>query len=302
MGLFDKLKQIRTTKQRYFILQRRFYSELAARYPHIMNSNMADIANKLEDELTTLLCTSLKFKSIKIPLTSKQPYGIVNVQRSEPGFYYPQSQRGSSDIHYMNLEQYITDKGDMRRKHKEQDYMLAALSELKSPENAPRIVPANLDVYFKYLKEVMAYRSKFLCYTDEGVNNQQGAQFISGGLRFLLNARSMDITVPITRQESEDDYYDPNIKYYGSRSRGFCYRPTENDMFRLLDYNGGGGRHFSESVHTRLKIFSENYEEIKLRLEKEEIKKKRAYEICKSFIKQIRVYTLPFKVLKEIQK
>jgi len=330
MSLLQKLKDIRSVKQSYFILQRRFFGELSKNYSHLMNSDMAVIANKLEDELKTMLCVSLKYSSVKIPLKAKARYNrgesYVNVQRGEPGFYFPQSQRGTSDIHFMNLEQYITDKGDMFRRYEEKDYntnkvkkcdeLMVKLTELKAPKHAARIHPDKLDFFFKILKEVMSYREKFLCYTNEGYRNDKGAQFKAGRLHFALQPKSMDVTLRKLKVDedgdvsNEDDSSDFDIyevnehddnTYCGS-SYHFQYQMSNSDILRVLDYSSPGSKHFSADVHERLKIFIEDYEKIKPRLIAEEEKKRKAVNICQDFLHQLRVHTVPFKVLGEIKK
>ena len=112
--LYIKLKKIYDLKYDYNNLQTEFYSELLEQFPYIMKVDMAKISNKLETELQLLLCCALKYSSVKIELESNACFydsesekTIVNIQRNEPGFYYPQSQRGLSDVHYMNLNNYI---------------------------------------------------------------------------------------------------------------------------------------------------------------------------------------------------
>lgn len=331
MPLLNKLKHIREHKESYHNTQVAFYQELEQRFPHIMNSDMAKVTNKLEEELHLLLCTALKYKSVKIPIKAMSRYNrsdsptYVNVQRGEPGFYYPRSERGTTDIHYMNLQQYISDQNNMHIRYTSEDYstkkktkedkMLVELSELKNPQNAPRIVPEKLDAYFKLMREVMAYRPKFLCYVSEGYSRGIGEQFITGGLRFRMLPKSMDI-IPIevkklAKTDEGDDEYDqdedddmdlePQYSYYGS-SNNYRYEEKPNDMVRMLDYGRQSDQAFHKGVHRRLEIFIDNYDVIKERLELAEATKKKAYETCQDFLKQIRVHTIPFKVLNEIKK
>ncbi len=279
-----------------------------------MHADMAEMTNKLENELQTLLCTALKYGSVKIQLEAcHQGYSnntsktIVNVQRGEPGFYYPRSERGSSDIFYMDMQNYIKDNGDMWRKHtetsydssgketkKDKDELRAALSDLKDPKQERRIVPEKLDAYFKLMPEVMAYRPKFLCYTEEGYDSGKGVDFEIGKLGFRILERSMDIEIHENREKDSGNSY--------HSSSGFQYKPSDEDLFRLLDYAEPAEQTFGSDVHERLKLFIQNYDRIRSRLEREERAKKRAYQTCQGFLKQIRVHTLPFKVLGELKK
>ena len=308
MELLQKLKDVRTTKQNYFVLQHRFYAELSKRFPHLMNSNMADIANTLENELEILLCTALKYKSIKIRLVAGLKYGnenltYVNVQRSVPGFYYPQSQRKGSDIHYMHLHHVIDDNNDMlsitedeHGKHKQS--LRIALSELKKPNLEKQIVPRNLDAYYKLLKEVMAYRQRFLCYLNEGHGNNIGIRFKVKELEFSLQAKSM--IVIITEECLTDNNYNDTVYYSGGSPGSFKYNKDKNDLLNLLAYSEQSSRNFDMYVHERLKFFINNYKEIYINFEREEKRKREAYKTCLNFIKQIQTYTLPFKILNEI--
>ena len=310
--LLDKLNKVRASKTDLFTLQKRFYAELLKRFPFIMNADMAKMANKLEDELQSLLCCSLKFNSIKIPLPATNNYSnttkvIANVQRSQPGFYYPQSQRGKSDIHYMDTENYLKDNGDMWRKYDERSYdmnskvtltkkdvLKVGLSELKNPKYAKQIIPEKLDAYFKLSREVMAYRPNFLCYTEEGYDNNKGREFKVPGLEFRMLEKSLNIQ--FTGKVDKESHH-------GYRSsHGFRYQPDHDDLHRLLDYSDPGSKTFGTSVHQRMKLFIKNYAEIRTKLDSEEARKKKAYQTCQGFLKQIRVYTLPFKVLGELHK
>jgi len=337
MALLNKLEQVRTVKQSLFVLQHRFFAELVKRYPHIMKSDMADVTNRLEEELHLMLCCALRHRSVKIPLKAKGRYSsadntIVNVQRGEVGFYYPHSERGHSDIYYMKLAQYINDKDDMwikyteteygkndKRTEKTKDSMLVQLSDLK--KIGKRAIPDKMDFYFKILKEVMAYRPKFLCYTSEGYSANIGKQFNLGGMRFALLPRSMDIQVlnaPKKAVDDDDDDdvggedasmsdyepgsgdYDLDPVYRYSSGDKHKYDVTSNDMFHMLDYNGTKDNHFDPVVHERLKLFIKNYDAIRQRLEVEEAEKKKAYQTCMAFLEQLRTHTVPFKVLGEI--
>lgn len=304
MGLLQKLKDVRTTKQNYFVLQHKFYGELSKRFPYIMNRDIDKVTNKLESELHVLLCAALKYKSIKIRLTASSRWGIndktyANVQRIEPGFYYPQSQRGHSDIYYMDLDYFITDKDDMYE-HKtdddgepKKDRLVVALSELKKAGH--QIIPEKLDTYFKFLREVMAYRPKFLCYTEARDNNAN-ASFLIKALQFDLQPKSMNVL--IKEKEKEDEEY----SYSSSGNGHFRYDQSNNDILHMLDYSKHDSRDFDKSVHERLKLFINNYKEIRTKFECEEEKKRKAYKTCLDFLKQMRVHTLPFKVLNEITK
>lgn len=294
-----------------------------------MNSDMAMVTNQLESELKSMLCASLKYSSVKIPLKARSRWGsggetYVNVQRGEEGFYYPRSERGTSDIHFMNLEQYITDKGDMYSKKEEEDYstkktsikdeLLVKLTELKNPKHAPRIHPEKLDFFFKILKEVMAYREKFLCYTDEGYRMGKGAQFKVGRLHFALQAKSMDVTLRKLRVDEDGDVIDDDStdfecyeadeedgRNYHHSNHIFNYSMSNSDILRMLDYSSPGSKHFSSGVHKRLKLFIEDYDKIKVRLEAEEDRKRKAFNTCQDFLEQLRVHTVPFKVLGELK-
>ena len=310
--LLDKLNKVRASKTDLFTLQKRFYAELSKRFPFIMNADMAKMANKLEDELQSLLCCSLKFNSIKIPLPATNNYSnttfkvIANVQRSQPGFYYPQSQRGKSDIHYMDTENYLKDNGDMWRKYEQRNYgmnrkvtftkkdvLKVGLSELKNPKYAKQIIPDKVDAYFKHLREVMSYRRNFVHYINEGYGQGNGIEFKVGKLKFEMRERSFDVRTYKNDEDSHQSY---------SSSYGFKYKPGSDDLYRLLDYIDPGYSTFGSYVHKRLKLFIENYDAIRIKLESEEARKKKAYQTCQGFLKQIRVYTLPFKVLGELHK
>lgn len=317
--LEDKLNKIRATKTDLFVLQKRFFGELADRFPYIMRTDMAKIANKLEAELQTLLCASLKYGSIKIPLPSNHDgYSnnssktIVNVQRGERGMYYPRSERGHSDVFFLDMRYYMKDNGDMYTKYETQDYspssgrqsntttqhdeLKVGFSELKNPEHSRRILPDKLDAFYKHLHEVMAYKPKFMCYTEEGYGNRDNTrmarEFKVGKAWFRILEKSMDFE----RYEKPDT---EDMQHRYSNPANFQYKPSDDDMERLLDY---GKRDFDADRHDKLKLFIDNYDAIKQRLEKEEALKKKAYETCKDFLKQIRVHTLPFKVLSELKK
>lgn len=304
MELLKKLKEVRKTKQDYFVLQHRFYAELSKKFPHLMNSDMAKVANELEKELHILLCTALRYKSIKIPLTAVQQYyssdttsSYVNIQRSEPGFYYPQSQRGRSDIDYMDLKQYIVDNDDMYKMQDEddedetKDYLYVALSELRN--QGKRIIPEKLDIYFKFLREIMVYRPKFLCYTSAGYDINVKRRFNIKGLSFNLQPKSMEIVINKSEQIRQSNY---------SNHSNFKYEKEENDILHVLDYSESHHTDFNVDVHKRLKLFINHYKEIYAKFELEEVIKRKAYKTCLEFLKQIKAQTLPFKILGIITK
>lgn len=322
MALLNKLKQVRSVKENYKALQHSFYDELFARYPNIFGADIAEIANKLQEELHTMLCVALKYSSVKIQLTARPRYHnsddkntIVNVQRGEPGFYYPQSQRGASDINYFNFYYYINDKDDMWYKNEEEetdygskktkvvkrDHMMVQLSDLR--KNAPRVNAEKLAAYFAILREVMAYKSKFLCYTGSGFGAGEGRTFeIGDKIKFAIHEKSFDVMIKgkRTRHDDDDEYCSSN--YHSHEECGFRYQPGENDMTRILDYSDQSHKHFGDTMHKKLRLFIENYNEIRDRLIEEEAKKKLAVDNCKAFIEQLRVHTVPFHVLNQIKK
>lgn len=307
--LLDKLKDIRIVKQNYFVLQHRFYAELSKRFPHIMNSDMSKVINKLENELHILLCASLRYKSIAIPLSASDKYGsrmiTVKVQRSVPGFYYPQSQRGETDIYYMNLAQYITDKNNMNiikneNEDGDKDHLLVALSELK--KIGKRVISKKLDIYFKFLREIMAYRSKFLCYTGHGYQHNITRTFSVKQLAFNIQCKSLEIVIFSGDKKNEVIHFKSND--YSPYHNNFSYEEYDDDILRMLDYSGeyNKAKCFDKEVHDRLKFFINNYKEIYAKLEFEETIKCKAYKNCLNFLKQIETHTLPFKVLNIITK
>lgn len=323
MALLDKLKQTYETKSSYNKLQHSFYDELFARFPHIFNSNMADMANVLQQELVDMLCLSLKYRSIKIPLKARARYSssdntIVNVQRGEPGFYYPQSQRGNSDISYFNISYYINDTDDLWCHSKETDYntqkvtkedrMVVCLSDLKQAQHAPRVHAEKLDAYFKFLREVMAYKHKFLAYTGAGISEGIGNSFKVDKLKFTMLAKSFNVNTPLAKSvkqdddeeddDDDDDEYDCG-NYHGDESN-FRYEPKTSDVIHLLDYSEHSCLDFGELTHEKLKLFIDNYGDIRPKLEAEEARKKIVFETCTKFVDALRVHTVPFRVLGEI--
>jgi hypothetical protein len=344
MALLSKLTEVRDVKDRYLVLQKEFYGELVNRFPYIMTKDMADVTNKLEEELHLMLCCSLRHTSVKIPLKAMERYSsakgttIVNVQRGCPGFYYPRSERGRTDIHYMKLQQYINDKDDMYVKYQdtqytgkhndvakkvEKDVMLVGLAELRKA--GKRVIDDKLDEYFRLLREIMAYRPKFLCYVSEGYHSGIGRKFKEADMMFALMPMSVDIQIigkkaekPKDEDEDEDDDYDdgfdseyeegdveldlePTYRFNSSGENHFRYDESPNDLNRMLDYNGSkNDNDFDSRVHERLKLFIDNYNDIRRHLDMEEAAKKQAYETCQDFLRQLRVHTVPFKVLGEI--
>jgi len=212
----------------------------------------------------------------------------------------------------MDSKNYIKDNGDMWYKDVETEYgssgkektrdideLKAGLSDLRAPNQAKRVYPDKLDAYFKLLKEVMEYRPKFLCYTEEGYGSDsqivEGIEFQMKNLQFRMLEKS--ISVRLYEKKDKESY-----RYHSSSHGRFSYRPDRNDLHRLLDYADPECDTFGTKVHERLKLFIENYEKIRDRFEHEERAKKKAYQTCQGFLKQIRVHTLPFKVLGEIKK
>jgi len=346
MALLSKLTEVRDVKDRYLVLQKRFYGELVQRFPYIMTKDMADTTNKLEEELHLMLCCSLRHTSVKIQLKAMERYSsskgttIVNVQRGCPGFYYPRSERGNTDIHYMKLQQYINDKDDMYVKYQdtqysgknnetakkvEKDVMLVGLAELRKA--GKRVIDEKLEEYFRLLREIMAYRPKFLCYVSEGYHAGIGRKFKEADMMFALMPMSVDIQMvkktsdkpkdeDSDEDEDDDDDNDTDGEYeegdndldleltyrFNSSSENhFRYDESPNDLNRMLDYNGSGkSNDFDPRVHDRLKLFVNNYDDIRRHLDMEEAAKKQAYETCQDFLRQLRVHTVPFKVLGEI--
>ena len=339
MGLLKKLKEVRSTKQAYFILQRNLYQELSKRYPYIMGRNMGKLANRLEFELHNMLACSLKFKSIQIKLLScryihkgnggfdaKNP-DMVCVQRGDPGFYFSYSARGSSDIDYLNNRYYIDKNDDMCTKFTdvdedtngkktvtEVDEIKVKLSELKAL--GPRMIPVKLDAYFKILREVMAYKKYIMTYLDTRTTEIKSREFSCGELDFCINEKSLDVIRKADRRSndkdkadedgSDDCYRDDNNPDGISFCNRFLYNASHSDMYHLLDYSRHQSksldRSFDAGVHERLKLFIDNYKEIASHLKEEEIRKKKVVQTCDRFIQLLRIHTTPFKVLVEITR
>lgn len=296
MALLQKLKEIQSTKENYKTLQKRFYGELKKRFPHIMTTDMAVVANNLQEELHYLLCASLRYKSIPIRLThlpSESNHSYMNVQRNSPGFFLPFSKRDRSDMDYMNMELYL-DKDDIWEKEPGRPKRLyLQLSELKNI--GKRMIPDKLDAYFKLLREVMAYRKKFLCYTTQGRKNKIYKKFVIDDYYFIFFEQSFEMFRKITKEEE--------IYYNGwSSSNNFRYEQSNDDVRRLTDYSESYNPRFDGAIHNRLKFFINNHKEILSKLEKEELEKRKVFKNCNAFLKQIRVHTVPFKVLKEFNK
>ena len=337
MALLKKLEDVRITKQNYFILQRNFYGELARRYPYIMKHNMARIANRLEYELHNMLCCSLKYKSIKIPLIANARWSnngyeksTVFVQRGCLGIFYHGSQRNTSDVDYLIKDQYLNSKDDMHTKYArkeynsgnnnfkkiKEDHLLVKLSSLKKET---KIIPEKLDFYFKILREVMIHKNKILEYVvnrgddddddDASDYNVKHRRFNTDILHFSLNGKSFNVSSINRSTKSNDDH--PSGYYGRSNQDGIdlCYRfnfiSEPDNVLHLLDYNRNNShsfeRCFDKDIHDRLKYFISDYKIITNFLEKEEVRKKKIVKACYSFIKQLQIHTIPFKVLNKLK-
>lgn len=310
--LLDKLKEVRRTKSEYKVLQDRFYGEFVKRYPYIMNKDMARMANDLQENLHYMLCASLKYKSIqiKLPATTANYGGkddeptYVLAQRGEKGLYYSGSHRGTPDIHYFDTEYYMKDNGDMwckyvdtdydTKKSTDKDHLAVKFTELLKGVHQPRVWPDKVNVFFKLLQEIMAYRKKFLAYTDAGRGSGYDKRFKIGGLSFQMLDQSMRI-------KTSSLGHDRNS--YRETMHSFKRYNSAHDIVRMLDYDSHDDeKEFSVNVHYRLKLFINNYGEIRKKLEYEEAYKKKVWKNCTSMLDALRVHTVPFKVLGELQK
>ena len=248
----------------------------------------------------------MKYKSIQISLKANQRiYGNTNpkittvkIQRNEKGFYYSYSSRGTSNIHYMNLNHYLDKNDNLFTKDEYKDdhgkdsfYLLVQLKDLLKPENSKRIFLEKVDIYFKFLREIMAYRPKFLCYLREISRNEITLrEFKVNKLFFIANALSLDINLRTTQRNSYNEQHD------------FKYEKTSNDLIHMLDYSNNRSRKYDEEMQEQLILFINNYQAISKKLDEEEALKKKTCDTCKSFLQQMKVHTLPFKVLNELKK
>jgi len=289
MALLQKLKDVRITKQNYFVLQNRIYADMAKRWHYLLKVDMFDMTKSLEKELQYLLCSSLRYKSIKIGLTGRPRYSYdssitkVNVERNHLGFYYPYSSRSGSDINLLSRNKSISKNDDIftmdrNDNGKEKEKIIIALSELKLA--GKRIIPEKLDIYFKFLREAMAYAPNFLCYTHEynAMDKELFKNFKIGRLEFVLDSGN----IIFASEEDEQSYH------------------RMESIFDLLDYDDGGT--FDPQMHDRLKLFIGNYGKIAEIFDREEKIKRKAYKVCSGMLEQMKKHTLAFKVLKEIKK
>ena len=319
MALLKKLKDIRNTKQNYFILQRNFFGQLSKTYPYLMNHNMALIANRLEYELHNMLCCSLKYKSIKIGIPAADVYNgsqrsKIVVQRGCLGMYYHGSSRDHSDIHYLKKRYYINGKDDIWSRYVrensnglkvKEDHAMVGLSALK--KEVKNIIPEKLDFYFKALREVMAYKNKLLEYVNDNDRNYY-RHFNIDALHFNIKEKSFNVAL-INNSDDDDENSNYDYAHTNEDTVGICdrfyYNSEHDNVLHLLDYNRNNShsfeRCFDKDVHDRLKYFIDNYRDICSRLDEEEARKKKVVKTCYSFIKLLQIHTTPFKVLNKLK-
>ena len=301
------LKNLYQDKSNYRRHQLAFYAWTKKVYPTLIDFNITEKIAELETELKYLLASAVKFKTGKI--------GIANGKETSPwhsdiGYtkvYIEQkpmirSFHGSSDdVTFLEECTFLDKNDDLLEKEDEKSSntkLIAALSELRNEKK--KIDQIRLDIFFKYLREIMAYKKKLLVYnsygnryshlvysfdknnkSDEKLDKNQDVFSLtaSGNLLFVFQPKSFTIS---RRSNSRIDSY-------------LC----TTSLSDILNYSNDENL-FDKDLHKLLKVFKDNFNEAKAVLDSAEIEKKKCANVIESFLNSMRQYTTSFKVIKKL--
>ena len=289
----DILQKVYDAKEVYRKNQVDFYSKFRNRYDFVMRYDIQSMINTLEEELKYLLASCVIYKTGRISIKScrwSNPCDAFIEQRPVVHYYHS----SDDDIKFVTEDTYVNKNGDLMSTNEDGRRMLLQLSTLKKfPKQIDQV---RFDVFMKYLREVLAYKNRFLFYVDRtgsGIDLKDDAKLI-GNKSIQFANDSMIFSLESKR-----------FHFYSRKSSHSNSYNSENNIMNFLNYfdydddkNDNGS--YSRRNQFFLKNLLENYDEFISKMDLAEANKKQVVQTCEAFIDGMKKFTIPFKVLKKL--
>jgi hypothetical protein len=291
------LQTVFTSKETYRSNQLKFFKELDRRYKNVMHLKFTNLIERLEEEMKYLLASTVKFKTGKVEITSIQRYNSdtskVYVQQV-PAIHYKYS--SGDEIKFFTEDSGLSDKDDLIRdiKDKKQTIMLG-LSELRNFSST--IDQVRLDVFFKYLRELMVVKNRIYSKFKEPQAYGYGYEHFKDGVgtsSFILDGLFMSI---------DDERFDFSLVKRNDSKITLDENTNVNDCldFAIRGYSRTNGPQYEKNLQIILGLMIKNYDKIIKILDDVESEKIKLLSITDTFIAGIKQYTIPFKVMKKLK-
>jgi hypothetical protein len=328
MSLHQKLIDIRLAKGEYHHLQKRFYAELAVRFPYIMTRDMKKLSMKLSEEMDIFLCACLKYKSTRIELETEKKkwragtHGVLPVIVSrKPGMRYKHSEIKDIDLIDRRLffksrlklySKYLKKEDDSISKRMMVDFMPMTTHGSVHQDKFQDFVDLQHDIV-KSLPDIYGYIPSS---EDHNLNNL----YYYNPYHYSDTMNPKEIDGKTINQCYGEAVTDNLILYFLPRSICFNLLSDKKDedesnshevsircpMEGITDYGSDEEidylkhRPMQNPLHTMLKEIISNFDRIREIMEKTEKHKQETYVQCMSYMKRAKKVTTPFKVLNEL--
>ena len=272
-----------------------FYKKFNKNYPTILKINHTDMIRSLEKELKYLLSTCVIFKTGRISIKADWDYKNGKEEAfitQRPKIHYRNS--SNDDINFLERDYKLSINCDLLDTHKTKLF----LSELK---NFPRQIDSNqLDIFFKFLKEIMVFKDRIYEAFDQTYHST------SSNVKTLKKGCFTNKYVFVKINNAGFEL----AKYDGERSGSITYQNTVSNR-ELLDYtsenyyNGEANAkdypEFSDTLQSNLALLIHHCKFVFDTLDKVEANKSKLNYVTKTFVSGMEKYTIPFKVMKKLK-
>ena len=305
--LKDKIKLAFDLKGQYKSNQDSFNDEMRSKFPSLF-VEMNEVLDKLEYEICVLLCSTVIFKSARIPVPAYSQYNYSNTSSISDAFLTRKlgmrfAHSSDKDLSMLQTKYTINTKGDVegkadkRRKHPDIE-----LSVLKS---MPKQIDQNqFDIFMKMYRETLQFAKSIKDYSQIS----SGYSPISNGPGRIIKSDMSNIRFSI-RFEQEGFIFLPN-GVETTTTTGGDYKGQElvsvHDLFHYGESgyghtsNGKATESFSKTGHASLKIINENSEEFIGIVIKGAREKADLLSQAKKLIEVLESHTVPFLIINKL--
>jgi len=301
--LKDKIKLAFDLKNQFKSNQDSFNDEMHSKFPSLY-IEMNNVLDKLEYEICVLLCSTVIYKSARIPVPAYSQYNYSNTPSIVDAFLTRKlgmrfAHSSDKDIAMLKTEYTINTKGDVegkedkRRKHPDIE-----LSVLKS---MPKQIDQNqFDIFMKMYRETLQFAKSIADYSEIG----SGYSPVGEGEGRVIEAKEFSV-----RFEQEGFTFLPKGVDGKERRSGDHEGKELLSIHDLFHYGESGYGHtsraktnepFSKEAHASLKIINENSEEFIDIVIKGAKEKADLLSQAKQLIEVLESHTVPFLIINKL--
>jgi hypothetical protein len=312
--IYKIIKDIYSNQELLDKNQKEFWKEVFNQYPTIFKVDLKEETKKLISELETLLSMSVKYKTgrIEVPAMIDSYYREIKqvfILDREPGLrefnsryadfcFFQRNNWVENDNIYARVHK--KQKGNQFTSDEEETILKCELSFLRSlnEQNSKHatIDGTKLEIFFKFLREVDAFKKKIYSWCNLDLSKQNSYSpgttknkdvIKVGDFKIIIDSKGLTLSLENKLNYNEEEFW-RIVDYKGNYSYSHSFTKDKFEEINL-------------EFHYRLKSLMDSWPEFKTMLDKLEEEKLAFVKTIRKFVADMEAYTVPYKVLNKLR-